>query len=129
MPLPTRTGQHRLQTCFNLFTKEVLDGDEKPTCVKCQRRQQCTKSLPIQKFPRILVEHQRLFSPHGRIHGKINTTVNFLVTGLDLSPYSAGQKPCRYDLCGVTNHFGELYLDHCMAYCKHACRPFSPQYP
>ena len=120
LPLPTRTGQLRLQTCFNLFTKEeVLDGDEKPTCVKCQKRQKCTRSLSIQKFPRILVVHLKRFSPHGRLHEKLNTTVNFSVTGLDLSPYSAGQKPCRYDLYGVTNHSGSLFSGHYTACCKH----------
>ena len=31
LPIPSKTGQVRLQACFDLFTKEeVLDGDEKP---------------------------------------------------------------------------------------------------
>ena len=31
LPIPSRSGQLRLQACFDLFTKEeVLDGDEKP---------------------------------------------------------------------------------------------------
>ena len=120
LPLPTRTGQLGLQNCFNLFTKEeVLDGNEKPTCVKCQKRQKCTRSLSIQRFPRILVVHLKRFSTHERLHGKLNTTVNFSATGLDLSPYSAGQKRCRYDLYGVTNHSGSLFSGHYTACCKH----------
>ena len=54
LPIPSKTGQVRLYACFDLFTKEeVLDGEEKPTCFKCQKRQKCTKALSIQKFPRI----------------------------------------------------------------------------
>lgn len=33
LPIPSKSGQLRLQSCFDLFTKEeVLDGDEKPVC-------------------------------------------------------------------------------------------------
>ncbi|XP_043232925.1 ubiquitin carboxyl-terminal hydrolase 2-like isoform X2 [Amphibalanus amphitrite] len=120
LPIPSRSGQVRLQACFDLFTKEeVLDGDEKPTCSKCQKRQKCTKSFSIQKFPRILVVHLKRFSPQERFRGKLNTTVDFSVNGLDLSPYSAGQTPCRYNLYGVANHSGTLFSGHYTAYCRH----------
>jgi len=34
LPIPVRTGQVRLQQCFDHFTREeVLDGDEKPVSV------------------------------------------------------------------------------------------------
>jgi len=34
LPIPVRTGQLRLQQCFDHFTREeVLDGDEKPVSV------------------------------------------------------------------------------------------------
>jgi ubiquitin carboxyl-terminal hydrolase 2/21 len=34
LPIPARTGQVRLQQCFDHFTREeVLDGDEKPVSV------------------------------------------------------------------------------------------------
>ncbi|KAF0288994.1 Ubiquitin carboxyl-terminal hydrolase 2 [Amphibalanus amphitrite] len=120
LPIPSRSGQVRLQACFDLFTKEeVLDGDEKTTCSKCQTRQKCTRSLSIQKFPRILVVHLKRFSPQERFRGKLNTTVDFSVNGLDLSPYSAGQTPCRYSLYGVANHSGTLLSGHYTAHCRH----------
>jgi ubiquitin carboxyl-terminal hydrolase 2/21 len=35
LPIPVRTGQVRLQQCFDHFTREeVLDGDEKPVSVQ-----------------------------------------------------------------------------------------------
>lgn len=56
LPIPQRTGPVKLNQCLVHFTKEeVLDGDEKPTCSKCQARRKCTKSFSIQKFPKILV--------------------------------------------------------------------------
>ena len=38
---------------------------------------------------------------------------------MDLTSYSAGQTPCRYNLYGVTNHSGTLLSGHYTAYCKH----------
>ena len=56
LPIPSRSGSVKLNQCLEHFTKEeVLDGEEKPTCSKCQMRRKCTKSFSIQKFPKILV--------------------------------------------------------------------------
>lgn len=56
LPIPARSGTVKLNQCLVHFTKEeVLDGDEKPTCSKCQMRKKCIKSFSIQKFPKILV--------------------------------------------------------------------------
>lgn len=56
LPIPARSGTVKLSQCLEHFTREeVLDGDEKPTCSKCQMRRKCTKSFSIQKFPKILV--------------------------------------------------------------------------
>ena len=119
LPIPSRTGQVRLHDCFDLFTKEeTLDGDEKPACAKCQKRQKCSKRLTLQKFPPILVVHLKRFSSQN-LHVKLNTTVNFSVNGLDLSPYSASQSPCQYSLYGVANHSGSRFSGHYTAYCKH----------
>ncbi|XP_023288303.1 ubiquitin carboxyl-terminal hydrolase Usp2 isoform X2 [Orussus abietinus] len=62
LPIPSRSGTVKLNQCLEHFTKEeVLDGDEKPTCSKCQMRRKCTKSFSIQKFPKILVIHKCRF--------------------------------------------------------------------
>ncbi|XP_021918594.1 ubiquitin carboxyl-terminal hydrolase 2-like [Zootermopsis nevadensis] len=121
LPIPVRTGQVRLQQCFDHFTREeVLDGDEKPTCSKCQMRRKCTKSFTIQKFPKILVLHLKRFSPTERFRGKLNVTVDFPLNGLDLSTYAANRgQGCMYNLYGVANHSGTTYSGHYTAYCKH----------
>jgi ubiquitin carboxyl-terminal hydrolase 2/21 len=56
LPIPSRSGTVKLSLCLEHFTREeILDGNEKPTCSKCQTRRKCTKSFSIQKFPKILV--------------------------------------------------------------------------
>uniref|UniRef100_A0A6M2DM14 Ubiquitin carboxyl-terminal hydrolase n=1 Tax=Xenopsylla cheopis TaxID=163159 RepID=A0A6M2DM14_XENCH len=121
LPIPSRTGQVRLNQCLELFTKEeVLDGDEKPTCSKCQVRRKCTKRFSVQKFPKILVIHLKRFSPTERFRGKLNSLVDFPLNELDLSSYAANQgTPCVYDLYAVSNHSGTTYSGHYTAYCKH----------
>lgn len=55
VPLPS-SSRCKLDACLDLFIREeVLDGDEMPTCSKCQTRRKCTKSFTIQRFPKYLV--------------------------------------------------------------------------
>lgn len=120
LPLPAATGRVRLQTCFDLFTaEEVLDENEKPTCAKCEKRQKCTKSFTIHRFPRILVVHLKRFNPAERYRGKLNSVVELPLCGLDLSHYSSGRTPCKYNLYGIANHSGTLYSGHYTASCRH----------
>jgi ubiquitin carboxyl-terminal hydrolase 2/21 len=60
------------------FTKkEVMDGDEMPTCEKCKCRRKCNKWLTVQRFPNILVIHIKRFSYERRGRAKISTDVRF----------------------------------------------------
>ncbi|XP_017794116.1 PREDICTED: serine-rich adhesin for platelets-like isoform X1 [Habropoda laboriosa] len=121
LPIPARSGTVKLSQCLEHFTREeVLDGDEKPTCSKCQMRRKCTKSFSIQKFPKILVIHLKRFSPMERFRSKLNVMVDFPLTGLDLSAFAAPRVPgCTYNLYGVANHSGTTHSGHYTAYCKH----------
>ncbi|XP_063987640.1 ubiquitin carboxyl-terminal hydrolase 2-like isoform X2 [Diachasmimorpha longicaudata] len=121
LPIPARTGVVKLNQCLEHFTKaEVMDGDEKPTCSKCQMRRKCTKSFAIQKFPKILVIHLKRFSPTERFRAKLSVLVDFPLTGLDLSAFAAPDvQGCTYNLYGVANHSGTPYSGHYTAYCKH----------
>ncbi|XP_020287419.1 ubiquitin carboxyl-terminal hydrolase 20 isoform X7 [Pseudomyrmex gracilis] len=127
LPIPARSGTVKLSQCLEHFTREeVMDGDEKPTCSKCQMRRKCTKSFSIQKFPKILVIHLKRFSPMERFRGKLNVMVDFPLTGLDLSAFAAPRVPgCTYNLYGVANHSGTTYSGHYTAYCKH---PYSGEW-
>lgn len=127
LPIPSRSGTVKLNQCLEHFTREeVLDGDEKPTCSKCQMRRKCTKSFSIQKFPKILVIHLKRFSPMERFRGKLNVLVDFPLTSLDLSAFAAPSvQGCTYNLYGVANHSGTTHSGHYTAYCEH---PYSGEW-
>ena len=120
VPIPSRMDHVRLPDCFDLFTKEeVLDVDERPTCCVCQKRQKSVKYLSIHKFPHLLLVHLKRFPSQDQSEVKIDTCVNLMVNGLDLSPYSAEETPAQYSMYGVTNHSGTLTSGHYTALCKH----------
>lgn len=123
LPIPKAMGQVQLRQCFDLFTRvEHLDGDEKPTCSKCKQRRNCTKSLTIQKFPKVLVIHLKRFSPSERYRSKLSTNVEFPATSLDLGSYASNTNrnpACMYNLYAVSNHSGTIFSGHYTAYCKH----------
>lgn len=121
LPIPSRTGNLKLQQCLQHFTKEEeLDGDEKPTCSKCGVRRKCLKWFTVQKFPQVLVLHLKRFSPQERFRGKLNVLVEFPLSGLDMSPYAAAPGTRSfYNLYAVSNHSGTTYSGHYTAYCKH----------
>ncbi|XP_032780533.2 ubiquitin carboxyl-terminal hydrolase 21 [Daphnia magna] len=122
---PSSKSSVKLYHCLDLFGKEeILDGDEKPTCAKCQTRRKCTKKFTIHKFPQILVLHLKRFSPGERFR-KLDASVDFPLTDLDMSAYTSPgikQLPCSYQLYGVINHSGSAYSGHYTASCRH---PFS----
>ncbi|GBP98349.1 Ubiquitin carboxyl-terminal hydrolase 2 [Eumeta japonica] len=109
LPIPSRTGNLKLQQCLQHFTREEeLDGDEKPTCSKCGVRRKCLKWFTVQKFPQVLVLHLKRFSPTERFRGKLNVVVEFPLSGLDMGPYAAARgQEAVYDLYAVSNHSGE----------------------
>ncbi|XP_045528631.1 ubiquitin carboxyl-terminal hydrolase 2-like isoform X2 [Pieris brassicae] len=121
LPIPSRTGNLKLQQCLQHFVKEEeLDGDEKPTCSKCGVRRKCLKWFTVQKFPQVLVLHLKRFSPTERFRGKLSVVVEFPLTGLDMSPLSANKTSSAvYNLYAVSNHSGTTYSGHYTAYCKH----------
>lgn len=121
LPIPSRTGNLKLQQCLSHFTREEeLDGDEKPTCSKCGVRRKCLKWFTVQKFPQVLVLHLKRFSPTERFRGKLNVLVEFPLSNLDMSPYAATRGPAPvYNLYAVSNHSGTTYSGHYTAYCKH----------
>ncbi|XP_068621767.1 ubiquitin carboxyl-terminal hydrolase Usp2-like [Battus philenor] len=121
LPIPSRTGNLKLQQCLQHFVREEeLDGDEKPTCSKCGVRRKCLKWFTVQKFPQVLVLHLKRFSPTERFRGKLSVCVEFPLSGLDMSPFAASRtaQPV-YNLYAVSNHSGTTYSGHYTAYCKH----------
>ncbi|XP_012944435.1 ubiquitin carboxyl-terminal hydrolase 2 isoform X2 [Aplysia californica] len=129
LPIPKVGRQVSLDDCLRLFMKEEeLAAEERPMCAKCKIRRSCTKSFSIQRFPKILVLHLKRFSQE-RYGRKLTSVVDFPVTQLDLTDYSAeggsGGRRILYDLYAVSNHSGGTGSGHYTAYCKN---PYSNEW-
>ncbi|XP_051919674.1 ubiquitin carboxyl-terminal hydrolase 8 [Hippocampus zosterae] len=122
LPLAS-TSKCSLQDCLRLFSKEErLTDNNKVFCRHCKSHRDSTKKLEIWKVPPILLVHLKRFSYEGRWKQKLQTSVDFPLDALDLTQYVIGPKQNlkRYNLFGVSNHYGGLDGGHYTAYCKNA---------
>ncbi|XP_017297008.1 ubiquitin carboxyl-terminal hydrolase 8 [Kryptolebias marmoratus] len=122
LPLAS-TSKCSLQDCLRLFSKEEkLTDNNKVFCRHCKAHRDSTKKLEIWKVPPILLVHLKRFSYEGRWKQKLQTSVDFPLDSLDLSQYVIGPKQNlkRYNLYGLSNHYGGLDGGHYTAYCKNA---------
>ncbi|CAJ1049426.1 ubiquitin carboxyl-terminal hydrolase 8 [Xyrichtys novacula] len=122
LPLAS-TSKCSLQDCLRLFSKEEkLTDNNKVFCRHCKAHRDSTKKLEIWKVPPILLVHLKRFSYEGRWKQKLQTYVDFPLDCLDLSQYVIGPKQNlkRYNLYGLSNHYGGLDGGHYTAYCKNA---------
>ncbi|KAF8839000.1 cysteine proteinase, partial [Paxillus ammoniavirescens] len=144
LPIPSPKSQSKvsLYSCLNAFVKEeVLEKSEAWHCPKCKALRKATKNLSLSRLPPVLLIHLKRFSVKGPFTDKIETVVDFPLRGLDLTNYmppplppdmlkGCGNPsranvnsdprvqvpPYRYDLYGVTNHFGSLSNGHYTAF-------------
>jgi ubiquitin carboxyl-terminal hydrolase 8 len=117
-------------------------------CPNCKTLRKATKVLTLCRLPPILLIHLKRFSFKGPFTEKIETLVDFPLNSLDLTGYmpaplppgldksSKGMygtsaplspedsrrqtPPYKYDLFGITNHYGTLSSGHCK------CKRFIP---
>ncbi|GAA5843592.1 hypothetical protein JCM11251_007125 [Rhodosporidiobolus azoricus] len=136
VPVPGGRGVSKvtLMACLEQFVRdEVLDGDDAWFCPRCKKNRQAIKKLSLSKLPPILVIHLKRFSFQGPFSDKIETQVQYPLSGLDLSAFippplmekrtgqvfnSAPPKGYVYDLFGVTNHYGNLSSGHYTAFVR-----------
>ncbi|XP_071345129.1 ubiquitin carboxyl-terminal hydrolase 8 [Trachinotus anak] len=124
LPLAS-TSKCSLQDCLRLFSKEErLTDNNKVFCRHCKAHRDSTKKLEIWKVPPILLVHLKRFSYEGRWKQKLQTSVDFPLDTLDLAQYVIGPKQNlkRYNLYGVSNHYGGLDGGHYTAYCKNTIK-------
>nr|XP_023672879.1 ubiquitin carboxyl-terminal hydrolase 8-like isoform X2 [Paramormyrops kingsleyae]XP_023672880.1 ubiquitin carboxyl-terminal hydrolase 8-like isoform X2 [Paramormyrops kingsleyae] len=122
LPLAS-TNRCTLQDCLKLFSKEEkLTDSNRVLCRQCKVHRDATKKLEIWKVPPILLVHLKRFSYEGRWKQKLQTSVDFPLENLDLAQYVIGPKHNlkKYNLIGVSNHYGGLDGGHYTAYCKNA---------
>jgi ubiquitin carboxyl-terminal hydrolase 4/11 len=101
-------------------------------CNKCKAHVQATKSMEIFSVPRVMIVSLKRFKQSkstsryyimgGGGNKKLDTKVDFPLTGLDMSPFvlSATQKkkPLVYDCFAVSNHYGSVGGGHYTAYAQ-----------
>merc|ERR1712226_521232 len=110
-----------LEECLELYTtKEKLGEDDAWYCPSCQKHQQATKKFDLWMLPSILVISLKRFSYNRYWRDKLDTHVEFPVTGLDMGPYISNKNHAKavYDLMAVSNHYGGMGGGHYTAYAK-----------
>ncbi|XP_034167937.2 ubiquitin carboxyl-terminal hydrolase 21 isoform X2 [Pangasianodon hypophthalmus] len=123
LPIPktcdSRAGV-TLRECLDLFShEEKLSKENSPMCEKCNRHTETTKTLTIQRFPKILVIHLKRFTATRYSTRKNTVPVSFPLTDLDLGPYGASDcGPVLYDLYALCNHTGTVNMGHYTAVCQ-----------
>jgi ubiquitin carboxyl-terminal hydrolase 2/21 len=130
LPIPKgRSASNvNLMDCFELFaSEETLEGDERPTCARCKKRQKCTKRFSIQKFPQVLIIHLKRFSQDYSYRSKLSTDVRCPTKNLDLKKFSSEKAAgnVSYDLYAISNHSGTPSGGH---YTASAKNPFTRQW-
>ncbi|KAI0924296.1 hypothetical protein AcW2_005215 [Taiwanofungus camphoratus] len=139
LPIPSnRSGSKvSLHQCLDFFVKEeVMEKSDAWNCPYCKALRKATKQLSLSRLPPVLLIHLKRFSVKGHFTDKIETCVDFPLKGLDLTNYMppplppgvgrvaqtsrddprSQMPPYRYDLYGVTNHFGTLSSGHYTAF-------------
>ncbi|KAI9490566.1 hypothetical protein BDB00DRAFT_875163 [Zychaea mexicana] len=123
LPIPTKssTSSVNLYQCLDAFVKEeTLDNDDAWNCPRCKKPRRSTKSLTLSRMPVVLLIHLKRFSFEGPFRNKLETMVDCPTRNLDLSKYVPSsmippntERPSfKYDLYGVSNHYGSLTGGH-----------------
>jgi ubiquitin carboxyl-terminal hydrolase 4/11/15 len=120
LSIPNKTNIS-LYDCFDLFIhSENLTGDNAWFNEKTKTKEDVKKQITFWSFPKILVITLKRFSYDGR--NKIENLINFPINNLDLSKYVSGYNPSsyKYELFGVCNHIGNIFMGHYTAFVKNS---------
>ena len=72
----------------------IITKDRIPRCSHCDRNQESTKQLTLQKLPVVASFHLKRFEHSSRLHKKITTRVDFPEI-IDMSPFITGSRNTR----------------------------------
>ncbi|KAJ2500068.1 ubiquitin-specific protease doa4 [Coemansia sp. RSA 1972] len=110
-----RQSPVNIYECLDAYSEtEILDGDNKWQCPRCQTKRKATKRLMIARLPLVLIVHLKRFSTIGHFREKLETNVLVPTQKLFMQNYVIrGNHPSTmYNLYGVANHFGTLSGGH-----------------
>ncbi|KAJ2485275.1 ubiquitin-specific protease doa4, partial [Coemansia sp. RSA 2320] len=103
--------------CLDAYAEaEVLDGDNRWLCPRCNAKRRATKRLLVSRLPLVLIVHLKRFSTIGHFREKLETNVTFPTHALAMDRYVVPDvrhaAPAAYNLYAVANHFGSLSGGH-----------------
>lgn len=143
LPIPhSRSSKVSIERCLDaMLNEEILEKDDAWDCPQCKTKRRASKTLSLARLPPILLIHLKRFEANGRFSDKVDTFVEYPMKSLDLTNYMPPPlppgadkselngglpmspddprtqlPPYRYDLYGVTNHYGNLSSGHYTAY-------------
>eukprot|EP00804_Cyclotella_cryptica_P031247 CCRYP_011069-RA/>CCRYP_011069-RA protein AED:0.07 eAED:0.07 QI:74/1/1/1/1/1/2/2088/533 len=122
LSLPISSNCRTLDDCLQLYCEEeLLDGDEKWYCPKCESHVEATKKIDLWMLPPILIIHLKRFkfSSTGQ-RSKIDTPIGYSLNDWDLSNLkkSSGGSYPLYELYAVSHHRGNVGFGHYTAHAK-----------
>ena len=94
-----------------------MDGDNKVTNEKTDKKEDCTKQLMFFSLPQVLIIILKRFGNNLR---RKNNMVDIPLANLDLNKYVVGyqDRNTKYDLYGICNHMGNHAGGHYTSYVK-----------
>lgn len=110
-----------LYDCLNGFIDpELMDGDNAWYNEETRKKENVYKNMSFWSFPDVLCVCLKRFNICGT--KKNNISIEYPVTGLDLSKYSIGYNSHKYvyDLYAVCNHVGGMSYGHYYVYVKNS---------
>jgi len=122
VPVPRETTSARVVDALDKYLEsELLTGDERWLCPKCDRKVNARKKIDLWVLPPVLVLHLKRFEFDSRAlqFRKIGTTLTAPLT-LDLSAHvqSPQRETAVYDVVAVANHAGAYGSGHYTAVCQ-----------
>lgn len=121
IPIKTTTEKQNISIydCLDNFTRvETLDGDDKYSCVTCNKKCVATKKFIFWNVPDIVIINFKRFSMSPQGIRKINNYIDYDTT-LDFSRYMQEHRSCyQYELIAVVHHYGSFGSGHYVSFNK-----------
>ncbi|KAG7300332.1 hypothetical protein JYU34_015922 [Plutella xylostella] len=108
--LPASREPAALPACLASFLQvEELADTERYHCASCKCKQKSTKQFWLRRLPNVLCLHLKRFRWHNYFRTKVDTSISFPLSALDMSqfvPASGRGERALYDLAAVIVHHG-----------------------
>jgi len=115
------SGKMTLEKCLKKFCKEEqLEQGDEWYCSKCKKHVLAKKKMELYYVPKILIICFKRFVKDSYRWEKNEDEVEFPINNLDLKNFVIGpdKEHSKYDLFGVSQHYGSTGFGHYTAVCK-----------